>query len=305
VHIHTKLISCISLTGVCIGSYLHLSAGLPLEDIKRVETAEQGSSEPTSTDSAPNRVSSKPAEADSANADPADAADNKAFDELQSRLASAEASAAELDCYTAVLEMREQLSEGPPPQKSVSVKIRREPFSVYMRWEDSGQEALFVEGENDNRMLVKPTKGLTMLKRMWRLDPDSRMARQSCRYPITDTGVERLAARVNEFYTTRTDWPEVTVCRRSIISVAGTDAVEFDVQFRDQTISPDFSRSRYFFKREDGFLIGLENYDWSGGGQKAELVERYVYHSIDSDVELADEDFDQKNPEYAFVSGPR
>ncbi len=223
------------------------------------------------------------------------------FHKVQEALTLAETRAGELTAYTAVLEMQEAENGELPPAKTVYIKIRRAPFSVYMRWHESNQEAIFVDGENDNRLLVKPPKGLAALKRVWRLDPESRMAKQSSRYPITDSGLENLAARIRAFYKTRNDWLTVTRCVPCNAVVAGQELIAYDVHFQDEQVSPAYSRSRYCFD-EQGLLVALENYGWSERDGKKDLLEKYVYHTIDSDVSLDDQDFDEKNPEYTFVA---
>ena len=49
-------------------------------------------------------------------------------------------------------------------------------------------------------------------------------------------------------------------------------------------------------------MIGVENYGWTADDKEGLLVERYVYHAIDSKVALDDKDFDHENPEYSFVA---
>jgi hypothetical protein len=103
------------------------------------------------------------------------------FRQLKGYLQSAGEAAASMPGYSAILEMQEEVSGTLRPVDRIEFKTRRKPFSVYMRWNESGQEALYVHGENDNRLIVKPTKGLAAIRRVWRLEPDSRMAKQNCR----------------------------------------------------------------------------------------------------------------------------
>lgn len=228
-------------------------------------------------------------------------ADAPDFACLQQALDEAENAAAQYAHYTAVLELQEDLQGSLQPRENINVKIRRAPFSVYMRWESKDQEAIFVEGRNDNRMLVKPTKALAALRRVWRLDPESRMAKQSCRYPVTDSGLEKLVTRTRLFYANRNDWADHVKCHYTQDNVGGVDVRVFNVHF-SRTASPDFSHSRYFLDEKRGLMIGLENYGWTSEGEEGQLVERYVYHAIDAKAALKDEDFDHENPEYRFVA---
>lgn len=222
------------------------------------------------------------------------------FRQLTLDLASARVKSRDLASYTAVLEIQEERDEQLKPVDQVLVKIRRQPFSVYMRWNDSGQEAIFVDGENNNRLLVKPTSALAALKRVWSLDPESRLAKQSCKYPITASGIEKLTERVQEFYSAHQDWPQVVHCTQCTSTVAGSTVRRYDVKFLDKAISPDFCQGGYCFDESSGLLIAVENFGWSDD-QKERLVERYIYQKINPEADLLDLDFDQANPAYNFA----
>jgi len=281
-----KVMGCAIFSAACIGAYSHFfdegaGAALPPEAVT-VAAVESVSPEIGYPSLNASSVKAK-------------------FSDFQLRLTTAEAKAAEYQSYTAMLELQEDVRGNLQGRENINVKFRREPFSVYMRWEDKDQEALFVDGRNDNRMLVRPTKALAALRRVWRLDPESRMARQNCRYPMTDSGLEKLVMRTREFFKVRDDWAEHVECSVSSDNVAEIDASVFEIHF-EKTVSPDFSRSRYFFDEERGLMIGVESYGWTEPGKAGSLVERYVYHSIDTGVDLEDGDFDHENPAYAFVA---
>jgi len=223
-----------------------------------------------------------------------------AFEEFQVDLAKAQIKAASLTSYTAILEMQEEVSGRLRSSDKIRIKVRHVPFSVYMHWTESGQEALFVDGENDNRLLVKPTNGLAGLRRLWRLDPGGRMAKQNCRYPITELGMEKLVARIQLFYALREDWASVAECRVSDETVADGVGKAYSIRFRDIADSPDYSDSRFRFERKTGLLIGVDNFGWSDSPDPR-LIEHYFYHSINENSQLQDHDFDVENTEYEFV----
>jgi hypothetical protein len=236
-----------------------------------------------------------------ASADPESLLKNKAaFEQFHADLAKAKVIAASLTSYTAVLEMQEEVSGRLRPSSRIQIKVRHVPFSVYMHWTENGQEALFVNGRNDNRLLVKPTNGLASLKRIWRLDPDGRMAKQNCRYPITELGFEKLVDRIQVFYALRNDWASVAECRVTEAHVAENDVTAYSVRFHDIAVSPDYVDSRFCFERKTGLLIGVDNFGWSDSPEPR-LIEHYSYHKIDASLQLQDHDFDEGNSEYEFV----
>jgi hypothetical protein len=86
-----------------------------------------------------------------------------------------------------------------PPEKDmyeiVDVAFREEPFSVFFKWMSKGKLAakvLYVEGENDNKMLARPF--LTVLPIMTE-DVDGPKAKNSGRYTIAEFGLYKATER--------------------------------------------------------------------------------------------------------------
>jgi len=225
----------------------------------------------------------------------------EAFTSMRAALAIAKIRARELTSYTAILEMQEEVNGNLRAMDSIQFKLRQQPFSVYMRWTDTDQEALFVRGRNEDRLLAKPVGGLASLKRLWRLNPDSRMAKQSCRYPITDSGIENLVNRVHQFYAARNDWSSAVTCSVSKLSEADNVVTEYCMQFRDKHVSPEYLKSHLSFDETTGLLVVVENFGWSED-ESSRVVEHYAYRKIDQAATLSDSDFDEKNSEYEFVA---
>jgi len=223
-----------------------------------------------------------------------------AFQEFVEQLEAARTAAAAMPGYTALLEMQEEVGGDLRPVDHIEFKMRREPFSVYMRWPDSEQEALYVDGENDNRLIVKPTKGLAAFRRVWRLDPDSRMAKQTWRYAITDAGIEKLVIRIQAFYA-RPNLVGVAECIKEQLSVSRNNLTVFEVRFLDEAAVPEYSGSRFCFDGDTDLLIAVDNYGWSEDG-KPRLIEHYYYDQIEILPEPTEDVFDEANPEYQFVA---
>ena len=223
------------------------------------------------------------------------------FAEMRAALSTARQEASELESYTAVMEMQEEVNGQLKPLSNIKFKLRKQPFSVYMRWEHNGQEALFVDGQNSGRLLAKHANGLAAIKRLWRLDPESRMAKQGCRYPITASGLENLVNRVHDFYSERDDWTSAVTCCASLAAEAGTDFSIYEMRFKSREFSPIYSASRLSFEVSSGLLLRVQNYGWTEL-PAPRLLEHYVFRSVDPSAELGDHDFDEKNSEYEFVA---
>jgi len=226
---------------------------------------------------------------------------NVKFIEFNRRLSIASAEAEKLNGYTAILEMQEEINGALRSTDKIDTKFRREPFSVYMHWDGNDQEALFVDGQNDSRMFVKPTRALMAIRRVWSLEPGCAMAMQTSRYPITDSGVERLTSRVVEFYKARVDQLQNLKCEVSIAKVGDRNVDVFELSFDDTSANPLYCRCCVSFDNETHLLIAVENFDWNADRSAARLIEKYAYLSIDLNVDLTNGDFDRRNPQYAFV----
>jgi len=242
--------------------------------------------------------------AGSSSRDRSDAFDRTAtdhFPKLKDHLKAAHSAAAAMPGYTAILERQEEVDDQLRPVDRIEFKTRREPFSVYMRWADSEQEALYVHGENDNRLIVRPTKGLAAIRRVWRLDPDCRMAKQTCRYPITDAGIENLVSRIQSFYDEHKNVAILADCKMQQTTFTDKDVIVFDIKFRDEATVPRYSASRFCFDEQTKLLIAVDNYGWSKDS-KPRLIEHYFYDQIEVLAEPNEDVFVEENPAYRFVA---
>jgi len=223
------------------------------------------------------------------------------FRQLKSHLQAAREAAASMPGYSAVLDMQEEVSGTLRPVDRIEFKTRREPFSVYMRWNDSEQEALYVHGENENRLIVKPTRGLAAIRRVWRLEPDCRMAKQNSRYPITEAGIENLVIRIQQFYGQRDNWSIHATFDLEQKTIADRDVTLVNVTFINEASVPEYSSSRFCFDGDTKLLTAVHNYGWSTDEQPR-LIEHYGYAQIVEVSTPGDVDFSTENPDYHFVA---
>lgn len=225
-------------------------------------------------------------------------ADN--FQRLQDLIHAARIASEAMPGYSANFEMQEEVNGILRAVDHINIRIRREPLSVFMRWAN-GQEALYVNGKNDNRLIVKPTAGLAAIRRIWRLDPTCRMAMRTSRYPITEMGVEMLAIRIQEFYLQHSDKSHLADCEHVESTFRGRDVSEVNIRFKDRILVPEYHSSKLCFDKQTRLLIAVDNYGWSESAEPR-LIEHYHYEQIIEDPTLKDEDFTEENPAYKFVA---
>src|SRR5262245_25755603 len=82
------------------------------------------------------------------------------FKEPLELIARAKAAYAKVTDYSCNLIKRERLEGELSPNHLIALKVRKEPFSVSMVWQEpkelEGQEVVYVEGKNEGKMRVKP-----------------------------------------------------------------------------------------------------------------------------------------------------
>ena len=78
--------------------------------------------------------------------------------------------------YTCLLVKRERTNGRLPPENVMEMKVRTQPFSVYLRWlqprTEAGQEVCYVAGRNNGKMRVHPKGMLGSVAGFISLDPN-------------------------------------------------------------------------------------------------------------------------------------
>ena len=223
-------------------------------------------------------------------------------------LEKAEAVLSALPGYTTTFSKQEVVGDELTDEQVMEVKIRHEPFSVYMKWTTGhkGRQVLYVDGEHKGRMLVKLggwKKRLPALK----LDPSGSMAMKESRYPITKAGLlelvrESLAIR-------RGEMAKLQGVRCQLIEnheFDGRPCYAFVVEYADRSASDRYRKSEMLFDRELGVPVVVRNFSWPAEGTEGDatdestLVEFYTYRNIKFQREVAGGDFDRANKAYRF-----
>jgi hypothetical protein len=107
--------------------------------------------------------------------------------------------------YSLTMRKRERIGDAEHGLEIVEVHFKDRPHTVFMNWQLNPRKAaraLYVEGQNGGKMLVKPSKAWAALARfesrdgVVTRDVDSADARQSGRYPISEFGLKKAMERV-------------------------------------------------------------------------------------------------------------
>jgi hypothetical protein len=210
--------------------------------------------------------------------------------------------------YLATFVRQERIAGELCPVEEIDLKIRHEPFSVYMRWlsVDTGRELLFIDGNNDGRMLVRLGGWKGRMLPALNIDPLGPDARDRSRYPISRAGILALADILLENrrgdlarnVNVRCDYSENRPQN-------GRNCHYFCFEFETLGIG---SLSEVGAVYDSDWLIPIcvQNYTAEAGGETTvsldedTLIEYYSYSDINTDLRLSDTDFDRGNPEYQF-----
>jgi hypothetical protein len=198
--------------------------------------------------------------------------------------------------YSCVLIKKERLAGQLQPESVISMKVRSQPFAVYLRWQQpknlAGQEACYVAGKNDGKMRVHST-GLRGAVGWVSLDPNDERAKKTSNHSITEAGIGNLITRFAKSWEHEKD-----------LNLTRVRVGEYEYNkrrcMRVEMIHPDNRggqfltyRSVLYFDKETHLPIRVEVYDWprEGGNPDGELMEVYSYVNIKLNVGLSDESF--------------
>lgn len=203
--------------------------------------------------------------------------------------------------YSTVL-FKQELVQGKIINQTLAMKVRHEPFSVYLKFEQphTGREVIYVEGGNKGRFIVHET-GFKALAGTLSFLPNSKEALAENRYPITQAGMAKMLEIVIDQWKGEAKYQEVQVKEVAGTKVGETKCVMFEVVHPQPREHFKFHKTRLFFDLETKLPIRLEQYTWAEkeGGEPV-LVEEYTYTEVKSNNGFADIDFDKTNPAYAF-----
>ena len=186
------------------------------------------------------------------------------------------------------------------------MKIRNEPFSVYLKYrapdKKAGTEAIFVKGRNNDKILAKGVGVLSMVGTT-SLAPDNRFAMDGNKYPITDVGIARLVDLLIEVG--ENDIQNNYECKVQYYENAKVgNRVCTCIEVIHPKPTPGkfpFYIARIFIDDELQLPIKYESYDWPKSEKDdPRLLEAYIYSDLKLNVGLTDTDFDTKNPNYRF-----
>ncbi len=210
-----------------------------------------------------------------------------------------------LSGYTAILEKRERIASDLEEPVTMQVKVRHDPFSVYMKWlsGDVGKEVLYVDGQDDGRLLVRLGGLKGRVLPALHIDPTGTRAMAESRYPVTKLGILALAdVLIERRDQEMRDQIVPRVRQGEDVECGGRRCAVYVFEVSDRERSPVYRKSIQWIDREWGVPLQVTNYTWPEGGALDEttLIEYYKYTEIDVNVRFTEDEFARSNAEYGF-----
>jgi Protein of unknown function (DUF1571) len=205
--------------------------------------------------------------------------------------------------YTCTLVKRERIEGELGRYERLELKVRHEPFSVYLRFpRPEGrpwQEVIFVEGQNNGMMWAHSDHYKLMGTAS--LYPDGRRALLESRYPLTQAGILNLIERLVEVAQNDARFGECEVKIDNGAKIEARPCLCVAVTHPTPRKQFSFHHARVYIDSALHVPVRYESYHWPRKqGEAPLLLEEYTYLDYKFDAPLIERDFDIKNPAYFF-----
>jgi Protein of unknown function (DUF1571) len=242
----------------------------------------------------------------------AETADSRILKEHFTRLKAGRAQFSRLAGYTATMAKQERVGSDLLEEITYGVKVRQQPFSVYLKWQtgaEAGKEVLYVDGTNENQLLVHLGGIKGRILPALKIDPFGSLALAHSRYPITKLGILALAdTLIDRRELEMRENVTVHVEQRPDADVEGRRCAVYIFEDTDPAQSPVYRKSVQYIDQQWNVPLRVANYTWPEPGKhldgpaldEATLIEYYMYSEVAIDAHLTDADFDRANEEYRF-----
>ena len=178
------------------------------------------------------------------------------------------------------------------------------PKSLYLKFlapEDAaGREVLWVEGFNDNKMIVR-RGGRRFNYITVELDPASETAMRDSVYSVADTGLKMMVRNLIDIGLADMKYGECDVQFFENVKVDGRPCTCIQVKHPRPRPQFKFHIARIFVDDEYPIPLRYEAYDWpeNEGGQPR-LLEQFTFQHVKLNVGFRDAEFRRDYSEYKF-----
>jgi len=215
--------------------------------------------------------------------------------------------------YDCQLVKRERVNGELGSYQYLYVKVRQEqksnshmvvPFSVFLRFlkpeRMEGREVLYVANANQGDLIAR-RGGRRSPNVTIQLPPDSPMAMDGNRYPITEIGFENLTKRLIEVLEQEQKHHDGVIEVFPNAKIDGRKCTHFRLTHAQRRADLTYYMAEVSVDNELKIPVYFRSFDWPvEEGGKPRLLEEYFYKQVRLNVGLTDQDFDRNNPDYHF-----
>lgn len=210
--------------------------------------------------------------------------------------------------YLCTFTKQERISGDLSSVQKITLKLRHEPLGIYMKWRsgETGQQVIWVEGQNDGKMLVK-AGGIKGRLGTLSLDPTSALAMSQSRHPCTMVGLKSAAEKIIHHQKIALDGGNTFNCElRDDAEFDGRPCYRCLVEYTSQQTSTEYRKSEILIDKQLSMPVSVMNFTWANDADPSKideetLIEHYMYTDIQVQQQFADLDFSRTNEDYRMV----
>lgn len=178
------------------------------------------------------------------------------------------------------------------------------PFSVFLEFLQpdrvKGREVIYVTGASQGDLIVR-RGGRRSPNMTIQLDPESPVAMERNRYPITEIGIKNLLGRLIGALEAELERGGIQVRIYENAKLENRKCIHIQLRHKEKRPDDRFWKAIVFVDEQLSLPVYFASYDWPHEeGGKPRILEEYAYTQLELNVGLKDIDFDPKNPEYHF-----
>ena len=202
--------------------------------------------------------------------------------------------------YSCTLTKQERLNGDLGKEQHIFMKVRNEPFSVYMQFQQphAGREVLYVDGMNDGNLIALEGGWKRKIMSPVSLDPEGMIAMRGQKYPITSVGLRNLVTKIIERSKKDNRFAECEVTYDPNQTVEGRSATLIQVTHPHPRKEFYCHVARIFLDNETRVPLHYDAYMWpTKPGGRPPLEESYTYRNLKLNNGFGARDFEKDNPE--------